>query len=63
MFSVLLFSKINLLDIFDMNDFFQISTEIFIESNFWLGMYGSGTKFRMLKCKMTDIPEFQIYEY
>ena len=43
-FSVLLLWKINVFDIFDMSDLFQIfvisrSAEILIESNFWLGMY------------------------
>ena len=43
-FSALLLCKINVLDIFDMGDFFQIlfvsqSTEILIESNFLLEMY------------------------
>ena len=45
-FSELLLCKINVLDIFDTGDFFQIliisrSTWILIESNFWLGMYVS----------------------
>ena len=43
-FSALLLCKINVLDIFDTGNFFQIfvisrSTEILIESNFWLEMY------------------------
>ena len=44
-FSTLLLCKINFLDIFNMAHLFQIfvisqSTEILIESNFWLGRYG-----------------------
>ena len=43
-FSALLLCKINVLDIFNMGDFFQIfvisrTIEILIESNFWLGTY------------------------
>ena len=44
-FSALLLFKMNVLDILDMGDFFQIlsqSTEILIESNFWLVMFVRG---------------------
>ena len=42
-FSELVLCKINILDFFDMGDFFQIfvisrNTEILIEPNYWLGM-------------------------
>ena len=45
-FSALLLHKINVLDILNMVDYFQIflilqSTEILMKSNFWLGMYES----------------------
>ena len=44
-FSALLLFKMNALDILYMGDFFQIlsrSTEILIESNFWLEMFVRG---------------------
>ena len=31
--------------------------------NFCLDLYGWGTKFGMIKCRPTDIPEFKNYEY
>ena len=42
--ALLLLCKINVLEVFDKGDFFQIfvisrSTKILIESNFWLGIY------------------------
>ena len=43
-FSALLLCKINFLDFFEMDDFFQIfvilrNTEILMELNYWLGIY------------------------